>query len=104
MPDYSDLGAFILAQLRASAAVTALVVGGAARILDAGELTGALLAAAEKERQSSKAAQVLALVVVDTGEAGPEGNKTATASVFIYDRQRRMPTFARRARRSLRRW
>lgn len=88
MPDYSDLGAFLLAQLRASAAVTALVVGGAARILDAGELTGALLSAAEKERQASKAAQVLALVVMDTGESGPEGGKTATASVFIYDRQR----------------
>lgn len=88
MADYSDLGAFILARLRSLTAVQSLVVGGAARILDGGELTGATLAAAEKERQASKAAQVLALVVMDTGEAGSVGNKTATASVFIYDRQR----------------
>ena len=86
--EYTDLAAFVLAKLRATAAVTALVVDGAAGILDAGELTGAILNAAEKTRQESKSAQVLALVVVDTGETGPKGNKTTTASVFVYDRQR----------------
>lgn len=86
--EYTDLGAFLLARLRASDAVKALVVGGAARILDAGELTGEILARAEEDRRQSKSAQVLALVVLDTGESGQEGVKIATASVFAYDRQR----------------
>lgn len=86
--EYLDLGAFILARLRATAAVTALVVDGAAGILEAGALTATALSAAEKTRQVSLSAQVLALVVVDTGETGGVGRKTATAAVFAYDRQR----------------
>ena len=86
--EYTDLAAFVLAKLQATSAVTDLVVNGAVGILDAGELTGAILNAAEKTRQASKAAQVLTMVVVDAGETGAEGRKTATASVFIYDRQR----------------
>lgn len=86
--EYVDLGAFILATLRADAAVTDLVVGGAAGIVGGGELTGEMLNAAEKTRQSSKAAQVLALVVVDEGETGREGKKITTAAVYVYDRQR----------------
>ncbi len=88
MAVYSDVGAFALNTLRNSAAVVALVVNGASGILDAGELSGKFLNAAEKSRQITPGALALALVVVDTGETGVTGNKTATASVFIYDRQR----------------
>lgn len=89
MAEYIDMGAWALETLRANAAVLALVVGGAARIVDAGQVTGVLLDAAEKERRDAgQNDRVLALCVVDTGETGPVGSKVATLDVYIYDRQR----------------
>lgn len=80
---YADLGAWVLAKLRATAAVTALVMGGSAGIIEAGDLTAeALTAAQESRRETAATSKVLAVVVMDTGER----DFTATCRIFIYDR------------------
>lgn len=80
---YADLGAWALARLKAATAVTTLVVGGAANVLEAGDLTSETLTAAQETRRAAAATtKVLAVVVQDLGEK----NFTASCAVFIYDR------------------
>ncbi|HNT74398.1 MAG TPA: hypothetical protein PKH77_05195 [Anaerolineae bacterium] len=78
---YADLGAWALAKLRATPAVTALVMD--SLVLEAGDLTAeALTAAQETRRKAGATGKALAVVVQDTGEEA----FTASCAVFIYDR------------------
>lgn len=80
---YADLGAWALARLKAAAPVTNLVVGGAANVLEAGDLTSETLSAAQETRRAAGATgKVLAVVVQDLGEK----SFTASCAVFVYDR------------------
>lgn len=95
MADY-DLGAWALAKLEATTAVTGLVIGGATMILEAGDVTAKALADAQETRREAVIAEaeeeeppeisasekVLAIVVQDTGES----MFSASCAVFVYDR------------------
>jgi len=83
MTVYADLGAWALAKLKATATVTALVVNGAALVLEAGDVTAAALdAAQETRRENGQTTRVLSVVVQDFGER----NLVASCAVFVYDR------------------
>jgi L-cysteine desulfidase len=87
MTVYADLGAWALATLKLTSSVTVLVVGGAANIVESGELhANDLQDAQEARRASADQARVLAIVVMDTGETGGQ-KRTASCSVFVYDRR-----------------
>ncbi|HET19255.1 MAG TPA: hypothetical protein ENO16_01415 [Chromatiales bacterium] len=78
---YADLGAWALAKLRATPAVTNLVMDDL--LLEAGDLTAeALTEAQETRREAGETDRVLAVVVQDTGEQ----ELVASCAVFIYDR------------------
>jgi len=83
MTVYADLGAWALATLRATPGVVGLVVGGAARILEAGEIALAELAAAQNERREhAENNRVLEIMVQDLGEEG----MVSRCVVHIHDR------------------
>ena len=83
MTTYADLGAWALARLKATAAVTDLVIGGAARVLEAGDVTAEALAEAQKtRRETEQTPKVLAVAVQDLGEE----EFAARCAVFVYDR------------------
>lgn len=90
MTEYADLGAWVLATLRADESVTALVVDKfilldsvARGIIEAGDVTAEHLNAAQDERRkNAEAERVLAIVVQDLGEE----DFTAQCAVFVYDR------------------
>jgi len=80
---YLDLGAWALAKLKAASTVTALVMGGALQILEAGDITAAALEQVQIERrETAKTSKVLAVAVQDLGEE----NTVARFAVFVYDR------------------
>jgi len=70
--EYTDLGEFVTATLKADASVVARVVGGVERILESSALNGTVLSSAERVRLESppSQSQVLAVQVVDTGDKG----------------------------------
>jgi hypothetical protein len=90
MTVYADLGLWVLATLRATPAVTALVMDKIVHnnavqrgIIEAGDVTAELLnVAQEARRKSGQTQQVLAIVVQDLGEE----EFVAQCAVFIYDR------------------
>lgn len=87
--EYKDLGEWMLAKLKASAAVTDLIVNGAAGVVEAGELNkGTEISDAQDARKRSLAEKALFAVVQDGGEGGATGDRTSSASVYIYDRDR----------------
>lgn len=86
--EQTDLAAWTLATLKATAAITDLLVGGPDGVLESGELSAKSLKAWEKTRLETPALQgrVLAVLTVDTGEQKKDNEFTASCSVFVYDR------------------
>lgn len=85
MTTYADLSAWALARLRATAAVTDLVMvnDGVVQVLEAGDVTAEALAEAQKTRRATaQTAKVLAVAVQDLGEE----EFVARCAVFVYDR------------------
>lgn len=85
MAIYADLGAWALATLQATPAVTALVMSldGTAQILEAGDVTASALAKVQEARRiSGQTTRVLTIVVQDLGEE----DFTTRCAVFVYDR------------------
>ena len=83
MTVYADLGAWTLAALRTAPRVVNLVVGGATRILEAGEITLAVLSTAQSERHArGENNRVLEIMVQDLGEE----NMVTRCAVHIHDR------------------
>lgn len=81
----SDLGQHCLERLQADANVTALVVGGAASVVEAGNLTTAMLDENDRARtQASEDDHVLAICTIDRGEE----RGVVRAEVYVYDRRR----------------
>ena len=88
MTEHADLGAWALATLRANESVTALITDGAAGVVESGELSSKDLQDAQaSRRESGETGKVLAVLVMDTGEAG-RTDRVAACSVFVYDRGR----------------
>jgi len=80
--EYADLGAAVVALLRASAGVCALVSGGADGIVEGYDLDAQTLEAAQKARTPG---QVLAVQVIDMGEV--QGGGAVECDVFLNDRR-----------------
>lgn len=88
MAEYPDLATWALEKLQATAAVTDLVVGGAASIAATGKLTARLLDTNQAARRdSADPDRVLAIIVWDRGEGrGRGGGRSVLCSVFLHDR------------------
>ena len=87
MAVYDDLALWALALLRAATDVTDLVIEGASGIVESGDLSGEDLQAAQlARRETDETDRVLAILVMDTGETGGVSGKTASCSIYIYDR------------------
>ena len=87
MATYDDLALWALALLRANTDVTDLVIEGATGIVESGNLSGEDLQAAQMtRREAGDTEKVLAVLVMDTGETGGVSGKTASCSIYIYDR------------------
>jgi len=84
---YDDLAQWALALLRDTVGVTALVVAGASGVVESGALSAEDLQDAQvARRESGESGDVLAILVMDTGETGAVSGKVASCSVFVYDR------------------
>jgi hypothetical protein len=101
MVEQTDLGKWVWTTLKATTAITDLLVAGADAVLESGELSAKALAAWNKERLETPALQgrALAVLVVDTGEQKKDNEFTATCSIFIYDRGSASPYSSIRAMR-----
>lgn len=87
MAVYDDLALWALAVLRANTDVTDLVIEGATGIVESGDLSGEDLQAAQAtRRETGEVGKVLAVLVMDTGESGGVSGKTASCSIYVYDR------------------
>lgn len=87
MAVYDDLALWALALLKAETDVTDLVVGGAAGVVESGDLAAEDLQDAQvTRRESGETTKVLAILVMDTGETGGVSGKTASCSIYVYDR------------------
>ena len=85
-----DVAAYVLMTLRATSAVTDLVVSDEAGIFESGDCTADALANAEiTRREAGNPAKVLALVVQDAGEKALDARRTEQrTNVWLFDRQR----------------
>jgi hypothetical protein len=86
----ADVAAYVLTTLRATSAVTDLVMEADAGIFESGDCGSDALAAAETTRRDDgNPAKVLALVVQDAGEKTLDARRSEQrANVWFFDRQR----------------
>ena len=86
----ADVAEFTLETLKTMAAVTDLVMNGAAGIFESGDLEMGQLAENETaRRQAETPTKLLAIVVQDAGEtASDEIRHNQQVAVWLYDRQR----------------
>lgn len=86
----ADVAQFTLAYLKATSAVTDLVIDGAAGIFESGDLTMQQLAENETTRRDAETpTKLLAIVVQDAGEnAADEMRHNQRVAVWLYDRER----------------
>ena len=86
----ADTTEFVLATLKATSAVTDLVMAGASGIFETGELDADQLAGVEEDRrEAGDPAKILAILVRDAGEkAENEMQHTQRVEVYLYDRER----------------
>ena len=84
----ADLAEFVLAKLKATSAVTDLILDGENGIFEPGELTPAYLADAEQRRRDvGTPAKLLGVLVQDAGEkAENEMRHTPRVAIYLYDR------------------
>jgi hypothetical protein len=83
MTEYSDIAQWAIETLKVTVAVTDLVIGGIAGIVQSGNLSAADLQAAQRTRQENGESKALAILVMDTGE---QGGQRASCTVYVYDR------------------
>lgn len=85
----ADTTEFTLATLKATSAVTNLVMDGAAGIFETGELDADHLAGIEEERrQAGNPSKILAILIRDAGEkAKNEMQHTQRVEIYLYDRE-----------------
>ena len=86
----ADVAEYALAALKATSAVTDLVIGGADGIFESGDCTANSLATAEiTRRDGGNPAKILGMVVQDAGEKALDAQRTEQrVAVWFYDRQR----------------
>ena len=86
----ADVAEFTISKLKATAAVSNLIIGSADGIFQSGDLTMQQLAENETTRRSDETpTKLLAIVVQDAGEnAADEMRHNQRVAIWLYDRER----------------